>query len=229
MQVIIDTFVKDLVAVSQQSMRVVERVTLMSAEVDSLVRAGAQLEEMAATTRIVALNAQVEANRTRAGQVFRVVADETKRLAREADQFSGEIRSAVDRCRARLDETQTIVSDLASHDMTVALGAQANLARTVKTIDAANSELLITLQALQEQVNAAMTALQFDDILTQLLASIDKRILLLEQVWLDSITPSLPAVETQHMLEAWERRRSELEARQAVQQTNVEVGTAELF
>lgn len=229
MKVIIDTFVKDLISVSRQSMRVVERVDAMSGEVDGMVRDAGKLENMAAATRIVALNAQVEANRTRAGQVFRVVADETKQLAREADQFSADIRGAVDRVRERLNETQNIVGDLASHDMTIALTTQANLARTVETIDAANAELLVTLRALQAQVDAAMTALQFDDILTQLLASIDRRILLLEEVWLDSIAGSLAPEQTQHMLAAWERRHAGLNERQAVQQTTLDAGAAELF
>lgn len=229
MQVIIDTFVSDLVAVSQQSMRIVERVTLMSEEVNSINKTAARVEEMANSTRFVALNAQIEANRTRAGEVFKVVADETKQLAVEADHFSAEIRNAVDRCQSRLTETQSIVAALASHDMTVALRAQTNLTDTMKTLESANGELLVTLTVLDEQVNAAMTALQFDDILSQLLAGVEKRIGLLEEVWLDSLPISLEPDQTRHMVLAWERRKAELERQQAVHQDSLETGTAELF
>ncbi|MFT3710148.1 MAG: hypothetical protein QM817_21185 [Archangium sp.] len=229
MRVIIDTFVGDLVSVSRDSMKVVEQTQLMSGDVDELLKNTGKLEELASTTRIIALNAEIEANRTRAGQVFRVVAAETKRLAREASHFSEQVRTSVERCQQRLAQTQSIVTLLASHDMTIALGAQANLSSTVQQIDTANRELLSTLGLLDEQVNAAMTALQFDDILSQLLASIDRRILLMEEVWLDSLTPGVAKDAVEGMLQAFESRRDRFEQRQVVNQTSVDSGTVELF
>jgi methyl-accepting chemotaxis protein len=227
MRVVIDTFVGDLISVSRQSMKIVEQVTIMGTDVQQMLVSVNHIEEMAGATRIIALNAEIESNRMAQGAPFRVVADETKRLAREAAHFSDEIRHAVDRCKTRLDSTKQLVGTLASHDMTVALRAQDNLAKTIETINAANAELLKTLAVMDEQVNAAMTALQFDDILTQLLGTIDRRITLLQDVWLDS----LPAgnEELTHMLEAWKRRTAELEVDQVVKQESVATGTTELF
>lgn len=227
MRVVIDTFVGDLISVSRQSMKVVEQVTIMGTDVQQMLASVNHIEEMAGATRIIALNAEIESNRMAQGAPFRVVADETKRLAREAAHFSDEIRHAVDLCKTRLDATKELVGTLASHDMTVALRAQDNLAKTIETINAANAELLKTLAVMDEQVNAAMSALQFDDILTQLLGTIDRRITLLQDVWLDSLPSGNE--ELSLILDAWKRRTAELEVDQVVKQESVATGTTELF
>jgi len=228
MRVVIATFVDDLVSVSRQSMQIVEQVTIMSTDVQQMLVSVDQIEEMSGATRIIALNAEIESNRMVQGAPFRVVADETKRLAREAAHFSDEIRHAVDRCKTRLDSTKELVGKLASHDMTAALRAQNNLATSIETINSANADLLKTLAVMDEQVNAAITALQFDDILTQLLGTIDRRITLLQDVWLDSLPSGND--ELSHMLEAWKRRTAELDVDpRLVKQESVASGTTELF
>lgn len=229
MRVIIDTFVKDLIAVSQQSMRIVERVMLMGRDVDSALRNVEEIETMAHTTRFIAINAQIEAFRTNAGNSFRIVADETKHLARDAAAFSSEIREAVQRCKERLGETRELVSKLASHDMTVALTVQDQLAATMASVDEANTTLLGTLHELQENVRDSITALQFDDILMQLLGSIGNRIALLRSVWLESLPPTLPPDAARQLIDAWERHAERISAKNPVAQQNLDAGSAELF
>ena len=229
MRVIIDTFVKDLIAVSQQSMRIVERVMLMGRDVDSALKNVAEIDTMAHTTRFIAINAQIEAFRTNAGNSFRIVADETKHLARDAAAFSSEIRDAVVRCKDRLNETRELVGKLASHDMTVALSVQDHLARTLASVDGANAQLLSTLKELEANVRVSITALQFDDILMQLLGSIGNRIELLRTVWLESLPPELPPQAARQLIDAWQRHAARLTARNPVAQENLDAGTAELF
>ncbi len=230
MKVIIDTFVGDLVSVSQQSVRVVERVTFMGREVDSVTNNARRIEKMADTTRFIALNAHIEAHKSGdAGRTFRVVAEEVKQLAGDAQDFSRQIRDAIERCKLRLNETREMVGSLASHDMTVALRAQQGLIDTVKSIDDSNRALIITLRDLDGRVRESIRALQFDDILMQLLGSIGMRIEKLEAVWLESLPPQFSDEDAARLVKAFERHRGELEARQVVTQTSVEEGTIELF
>lgn len=224
MRGIVDTFVRDLVMISQQSMKIVDRVTLMGRDVDQVILNVGEIEEMARTTRFIALNAHIEAHRSEAGSTFRVVADEVKRLAGDAQEFSGQIRVAVDRARERLNETRELVSKLASHDMNHALSAQAGLLATVEKVNEANAQLVVTLKSLEQSVETATRALQFDDILMQLLGSIGERIGLLQSVWLDSL-----GGDPEKLVRAFERQRAALEKKQAVTQSNLDAGTVELF
>lgn len=227
MRGIVDTFVSDLMLISKQSMRIVERVGQMGHDVDSVINNVGEIEEMARTTRFIALNAHIEAHRSgAAGTTFRVVAEEVKRLAGDANEFSGQIRVAVDRCRGRLNETRELVGVLASHDMNGALSAQAGLVATVEKINAANDSLVVTLRALDETVKTATRALQFEDILTQLLTSIGDRIGQLQSVWLESLEAK---GDGNALGAAFERHRQDLEKPQAVKQTSLDEGTVELF
>ncbi|MFZ5444030.1 MAG: methyl-accepting chemotaxis protein [Myxococcota bacterium] len=224
MRGIVDTFVRDLVMISQQSMKIVDRVTLMGRDVDSVIVNVDEIEEMARTTRFIALNAHIEAHRSEAGSTFRVVADEVKRLAGDAQEFSGQIRVAVDRARERLTETRELVAKLASHDMNHALSAQSGLLNTVEKVNEANAQLVVTLRSLEASVETATRALQFDDILMQLLSSIGDRIGLLQSVWLESL-----GGDPDKLARAFERHRGGLEKKQPVTQSNLDAGTVELF
>jgi len=227
MRGIVDTFVSDMMLISKQSMRIVERVGQMGHDVDSVITNVTEIEEMARTTRFIALNAHIEAHRSgAAGTTFRVVAEEVKRLAGDANEFSGQIRLAIDRCRGRLAEARGLVGVLASHDMNGAMSAQAGLVATVEKINAANESLVSTLRALDETVKTATRALQFEDILTQLLTSIGDRIEQLQNVWLESLEAK---GDGDALGVAFENHRQALEKPQAVNQTSLDEGTVELF
>lgn len=228
---IVDTFVNELVTVSQQSIRIVERVTLMGREVALVTTNVGEIDEMARTTRFIGLNALIEANRNgEAGKSFKVVADEVKRLAGDAEVFSRHIREAVERCQMRLNETREIVAILASHDMTMALNAQKGIMNTVVSIEATNQSLAKTLRDLDENVRKSIQALQFDDIMMQLLGSIGERIEHLRHVWLEALPVKMSEADGGRLVAAYARHRDKLEAPQKVKQTSVNnSGTAELF
>ncbi|MFO0601229.1 MAG: methyl-accepting chemotaxis protein [Myxococcaceae bacterium] len=224
MRGIVDTFVQDLVTISSQSMKIVERVTHMSQDVDNVLVNVDSIEDMASTTRFIALNAHIEAYRSGpAGTTFRVVAEEVKHLAGDAHEFSGQIRAAVDRFRTRLDETRTLVSLLASHDLNGALAAQSRMLAAVDEIRRVNEGLVVSIKLLEQTVATAIRALQFDDILSQLLVSISERIGTLRKVWLETVQddPSVAA--------AGERHRAAFDKQPTVTQADVSAGTVDLF
>jgi methyl-accepting chemotaxis protein len=195
MRGVVDSFVKDLVTINSQSSRIVERVTLMSGDINQVMGNVANIEEMASTTRFIALNAHIEAHRSGvAGTAFRVVAEEVKHLAGDAHNFSGQIHSAVERFQTRLDETQVLVATLASHDVNGALAAQSRLLETVDGLRRANESLIVNLKILEGAVASALQALTFEAALTQLHTSVLERTTRLRAAWLELMNaPSMEA------------------------------------
>jgi methyl-accepting chemotaxis protein len=232
MGTVVDQFVSDLVTVSHGSMQLVERVELLGTEVDSIVGYVARIESLAKETRFVALNARIEAHRSGdAGKTFRVVADEVKALADDAGAFSGQIRDVVQRCHERLAEARTSVGSLASHDMTGALEAQRAVMSTVARLDESNGRVVDTLKLIDEHIDASIRALQFEDILSQLLTSVQGRMGLLRDLWLQWLSAQGAGSD-----EGWGRLEAslaelstQLKKPQAVNQDSMAAGTTELF
>lgn len=223
MRGVVDSFVKDLVTISSQSMRIVERVNDMSADITSVTGNVTNIEEMASTTRFIALNAHIEAHRSgAAGTAFRVVAEEVKHLAGDAQNFSGQIRAAVERVERRLKETHELVAVLASHDLNGALSAQSRLVETVDSIRRTNESLFVTLKVLEQSITGATQALQFEDILNQLLVGIGERASRLRDVWLESLNG-------EEVAELIEKNRAFFDKHTTVTQSSMNAGTVDLF
>lgn len=232
MRGVLDSFVADLVQVSHNSMQLVEKVDALGGDVNAIVANVSEIESMAKATRLIALNARIEAHRAGdAGKTFRVVADEVKTLADEAGVFSGQIREVVERAHQRLREASQATTALASHDLNSALEAQRGVIETVEKLDATNGRVSVSLSRFHENVAAAIRALQFEDILNQLLTSVAGRLDRLRDVWTQWL-----AAQTADSPEAWTefaqlmaRVRPELERQSVVQQESMRTGTAELF
>jgi methyl-accepting chemotaxis protein len=232
MRGVLDTFVSDLVTVSHSSMRLVERVEGLGCDVDEIITRVGHIESMARATRLIALNARIEAHRAgEAGKTFRVVADEVKTLADDAGEFSQQIRDVVNRAHLSLAEAKTAVTGLASHDLNAVLEAQKGVVGTVEKLDATNLRVADSLDRFHANVDVAIKALQFEDILNQLLTGIGDRLGHLRDLWtqwLAAQAAGTPGAWTQ--LEAVMAEVSpQLQKPSAAQQTSLAAGTAELF
>lgn len=232
MRAVLDTFVSDLVTVSHSSMKLVQRVEGLGQDVDEIVTRVGHIESMAKSTRLIALNARIEAHRAgEAGKTFRVVADEVKTLADDAAEFSQQIRDVVTRAHGSLAEAKTAVTGLASHDLNSVLEAQRGVMATVERLDATNGNVARSLERFHTNVDLAIKALQFEDILNQLLFSVGDRLGHLRDLWTHWLAAQAAATPG-----AWgdlEQLIAELgpklEKPSAVQQTTMASGTAELF
>jgi methyl-accepting chemotaxis protein len=232
MRGVLDVFVSDLVKVSHSSMQLVEKVEALGEDVTQIVTNVGQIESMAKATRLIALNARIEAHRAGdAGKTFRVVADEVKTLADEAAGFSGQIRDVVQRAHQRLDEARESTAALASHDLNSVLEAQQGVLGTVERLDETNVRVAHSLERFHANVDAAIRALQFEDILNQLLSSVESRLGSVSELWTTWL-----AAQGSDSTSAWRevdalvaKMRPELETASAVQQGSMTTGTAELF
>lgn len=183
---IVTRFVDDLVMVSASSVRLVQRVDEMGTDIEQVMRNLERIESLASETRFIALNARIEAHRAGdVGMTFRVVADEVKSLADDATSFSAQIRDLVERTQGRLFESRLTVGKLASHDMNGALEAQRQVLHALEQLGATNSRVSGSLVEVEKQVTETVRALQFEDMVTQLLDAASRRLEAVRSLWLE--------------------------------------------
>lgn len=199
---IVTQFVSDLVQVSAASVRLVARVDEMSVDIEQVMRNLERIESLASETRFIALNARIEAHRAGdVGMTFRVVADEVKGLADDATSFSSQIRDLVERTQGQLFESRITVGQLASHDMNGALDAQRQVLSALEQLGATNARVSGSLVEVEKQVTETVRALQFEDMVTQLLDAASRRLEAVRALWLEwvahaAVSAGLPSPET---------------------------------
>jgi methyl-accepting chemotaxis protein len=170
-------FVDDMVRISASSVKLMIEVESLRGHTSKVAARGQQIENIASTTRMLSLNARIEAQRIgSSGAVFRVVADEIKALARESGELSKTIRDALAVQSASLAKTSVEVSQLASYDLDHVVSSHKNLDSTIAKLTAMSGASLEILARIQAEVDAALQALQFEDALNQLLQSITEKL-----------------------------------------------------
>jgi methyl-accepting chemotaxis protein len=163
-------FVEEIVRVSRDSMRIIDQVSDLSSRVDSIVECADAIDGLARETRFIAFNARIETHRAgEAGRTFKVVADEVKRLANASSTLSNQIRQSVSECHVKLREVNATSTGLASHDMSRAIDSHKGLTDAVGKLDAVNRHLDEMVGELEKSVAEAARALQFEEIVSQIL------------------------------------------------------------
>ena len=142
--------------------------------------------------------------------------------------FSGEIRDVVLQAQSGIKETQDSIRRLASHDMNQAIASQSRLQDAVRGLETVNEEMTQTLAHLKEDVDAAIQALQFEDIVTQILGGVDDRVTALTRGFIEVLNQLGHHFSPELTTQVLELLSSESGAG-SVQQTSIEAGTVDLF
>lgn len=225
-------FVDEIVRVSRDSVRIIDQLADLSAQVGSIVGCADAIDGLARETRFIAFNARIETHRAgEAGRTFKVVADEVKRLANASSTLSNQIRQSVSQCNQQLATLNKTSTGLASHDLSRALDSHKGLSTAIGKLDSVNGELDAMLETVANSVAEAVRALQFEDMVTQILAATMQRV---EKMG-DASIRALQIMErgkngdrAAPLAEVVQVVRS-LSDRIAVQQSTVEQGSIELF
>ncbi|GAB0056104.1 hypothetical protein SIID45300_00408 [Candidatus Magnetaquicoccaceae bacterium FCR-1] len=235
---ILRTFVDHIILVSRQSMEMVHRIDALSTQMQEVVLLIKDINGIAEQTHVLSLNARIVAARAgQAGRSFAVVADEVRKLAGNSHEFSSKISDVIDQARENIVSTKEIIEHMASKDMSFAIESKGRvdfMMDEVNAIDEMTSRTITQVAAITEDINMrvgiAVMSLQFEDMVTQLTQSMERKFAVLEQM-ASIIPPDFDAKGEMHIRTslAEQVERFDIADRQAVQQTNMDEGDIELF
>ncbi len=177
-------FVDGMVENGRTAGALVERVNAIREQVDRILSVLGEIEGISSQTNLLALNAAIEAARAgETGRGFAVVAEEVRALSDRTKDFSAQIRVDMERMHASIQETERSINKMAARDMDAALASKQRVDQTMDEVQRVNSTMESSVEELgriarevEANVNTAVTALQFQDMATQLLNHARKRV-----------------------------------------------------
>ncbi|MCE2945448.1 MAG: methyl-accepting chemotaxis protein [bacterium] len=183
--------VENILNNSQVGMTLVSQMETVDTQIKSALAILSEVEGISKQTNLLALNAAIEAARAgEAGRGFAVVADEVRKLSGRTHHFSEQIRQEIGRVCESLGEAEKAIHSMASQDMTFALHAKREADDMTQQVAQINAELGEAMErtamlssGMEARVSEAITALQFQDITTQLLANCRGRVEMVEQLF----------------------------------------------
>jgi methyl-accepting chemotaxis protein len=181
MQKIVDSVIGN----SKLGMELVELtddIARRAREVESILD---EIGGIAKQTNLLALNAAIEAARAgEAGRGFAVVADEVRDLSLRTTQFSEQISKTMSVMLTVVSRTEHAIERMASQDMNFALESKFQVESVLGSIEKLNAERTVAIEqlsghagAVDREVNRAVTALQFQDMVSQLIGHVGQRLM----------------------------------------------------
>ncbi len=237
----LDLFVESMLENAKLGMMLVEKMDDISTEITQIQGILNEVEGIAEQTNLLSLNASIEAARAgEFGRGFAVVADEVRKLSQRSSEFSTQIRSHVHDVSLSVQNTEAVISQVASRDTSFALDSRKKVGGMHTKINGLNStmsevaaELARIAGQVEGDVRTTVTSLQFQDMATQLIEHSSSR-----QVAMQGILSSIAALDRKPQGERIERLHHRLSEARAlierthhnpVKQANIEVGSMELF
>ncbi len=182
--------VDSVINTSKLGMALVEGTDDIANQTKSVQSILTEIGSIAKQTNLLALNAAIEAARAgEAGRGFAVVADEVRNLSARTSQFSQQINGLMLSMQVLVKKSAEAIEQLASQDMSFALDSKKQVETVITTMHEQNQVRMQALAGLDVsshkmagQVGRAITALQFQDLVSQLMGHVLRRVEALDGV-----------------------------------------------
>jgi methyl-accepting chemotaxis protein len=186
MQRIVDSVIEN----SRIAMELVELTDTISKRATDVEQILSEIGAIAKQTNLLALNAAIEAARAgESGRGFAVVADEVRSLSARTSSFSQQIGGLMQSMRDGVRQTEAAISQMASQDMTFALNSKGEVESVLAAVERLNlqrqqgvAQLSDHSAAMDGEVDRAVTAMQFQDLVSQLIGHVEERVEALDQL-----------------------------------------------
>ena len=183
-------FVDSVVENSRLAMTLVEMTDQITGQMREVRGMLGEIEGISKQTNLLALNAAIEAARAgEAGRGFAVVADEVRDLSGRTAHFSQQIRDSLTNMQGSMAATENAINQMAAQDMTFALTSKDEVESAMVGIEDMNrrtgqtvTELRDIADQVQTGVNQLVVSLQFQDVVTQLLDQVNRRLAVMQEV-----------------------------------------------
>jgi methyl-accepting chemotaxis protein len=176
---------------SMIGMQLVEKMETVSHQVQAILQLLGEIDAISKQTNLLSLNAAIEAARAgEMGRGFAVVADEVRKLSARSEQFSQQIRSNIQQVHTAIVDAEHSINQMASLDMDFALNSKNRLDSIMYGVQEANQEMALVIARqneisgkVDEVVGNAVTSLQFQDMVGQLLQHSKLRLDSMQEAW----------------------------------------------
>ncbi|MFW1678019.1 methyl-accepting chemotaxis protein [Pontibacter sp. JAM-7] len=180
----LDMFVKMMVDVSKHSLETVHHIDDMVTKLDGIFGLIENVENLASQTNLLALNASIEAARAGdAGRGFAVVADEVRSLSINSAKLNNQIREEIAGAKGTIEVLRNTVGSMASADMSDTIATKDKMTRMLEFMGRMNvflNDKVMQISNISGQlsgaVDDAVRSLQFEDISSQALGSMDHNV-----------------------------------------------------
>jgi methyl-accepting chemotaxis protein len=248
---VLENFVNFMNKSSRQSTEVSHKIDEISNQMKSIFGMLAKIDAIAQQTNLLALNAAIEAARAgEAGLGFAVVAQEVRALSINSRSLSEEIGNQVVEIRKTVEDARHIVNDVASQDTSSALNASKHIEVMMKDLGNVNAQIEASLGnistttgQIHKNIVLAIRALQFEDIVRQLLEYNNDRLEMVQDLFekflsslhdlhqISSLAPDAFSAQLDQFRQEWMARIGALndENHKPVSQKTMAAGEIELF
>lgn len=180
---LLNQFVENVHDTHKSSNVLVDKMAEVNAALTEILKDVDGIESIAGQLKILSVNARIEAARAgNMGPGFAVVAAEVGNLAAQSNLFGELISEHIAGIEKALQIAASMTDELASKDMTSALDAKKETAEMMSIIQSLNEKKAENMErvsqvndAIKLHVGNAVRALQFEDLVSQLLGGILER------------------------------------------------------